>query len=194
VAGTLNGATGEQKLYINGVEVASQVTDRRPLAELDPNFGAGIGIGNTNSTYPEYLPGIIDEVRITSGALSPEQLLPPPAHEVVLRLWRVPRRWGSVELDPEPVQEDPPTYPAGTEVTLTAHPRERRAFKHWRIFDPNFPGDPNYSTLDPNLSITLTLDTDMSVVARFSCGADIGPMLPVILGLVGLSVWLRRRW
>ncbi len=75
VAGSLNDATGEMKLFVNGVEVASQITAVRPFAELtgpDP----GIGIGNVQSdNSKQAFGGIIDEVRISNAALTPSQFL-----------------------------------------------------------------------------------------------------------------------
>ncbi len=75
VAGTLDDATGTMSLYLNGILVASAVTSVRPLGPLTgPN--PGIGIGSTQSTtYGGYFTGLIDEVRISSVALQPNQFL-----------------------------------------------------------------------------------------------------------------------
>ena len=79
VAGTLDDATGAQKLFINGEEVASQVTNLRPFAVLDPSLKPGVGIGDLQSTLlPQFFDGIIDEVRISNIALTPSEFLPPP--------------------------------------------------------------------------------------------------------------------
>ncbi len=76
VAGTLNDATGQMGLYINGVLVASAVTSFRPFADLDSRFQPGLGIGNVQSAnYNEYFNGLIDEVRISDIALAPNQFL-----------------------------------------------------------------------------------------------------------------------
>ncbi len=75
VAGTLDDATGEQKLFINGIEVASQMTTIRPFGPLAP-FTPGIGIGNVQDDFNhEAFHGIIDEVRISRAALSPPEFL-----------------------------------------------------------------------------------------------------------------------
>lgn len=75
VAGTLNDATGEMKLFVNGVEVASKTTTARPFGALtgpDP----GIGIGNVQSNNSKQgFGGVIDEVRISDVALEPAQFL-----------------------------------------------------------------------------------------------------------------------
>ena len=77
VAGTLDDATGQIGLYINGVSVASSVTNRRPVQGLLANQAPGLGIGNVQSTaYNESFNGIIDEVRISNFARTPSQLLP----------------------------------------------------------------------------------------------------------------------
>jgi hypothetical protein len=79
VAGTLDDATGAQKLFINGQEVASQVTNIRPFAMLDPLRNPGVGIGSLQSTLlPQFFDGILDEVRISNVALTPSEFLPPP--------------------------------------------------------------------------------------------------------------------
>ena len=43
IAGTLNNATGQQLLFINGVQVASTTTTIRPFGALDPSFYAVSG-------------------------------------------------------------------------------------------------------------------------------------------------------
>ena len=79
VAGTLNDATGQQKLFINGHEVASTVTGVRPFGPLDPGLDPGIGIGNIETdTWKTYFNGAIAEVRISDVALEPNELLFPP--------------------------------------------------------------------------------------------------------------------
>lgn len=75
VAGTLDNATGEMKLFMNGVEVASQVTAARPFGALDgPDPGVGIGNVQSNNSKQGF-GGIIDEVRISNIALKPSQFL-----------------------------------------------------------------------------------------------------------------------
>lgn len=79
VAGTLDDATGNMRLYINGNLAKSLVTSVRPMATLDAAANPGLGIGNLQSaTYSEYFNGLIDEVRISDQALSPSQLLSAP--------------------------------------------------------------------------------------------------------------------
>jgi hypothetical protein len=78
VAATLDGATGEQKLYINHQLVASTITSARPIGALDPTMNPGLAIGNNQSgTYGgEDFKGIIAGVRLSDIALSPDQFLP----------------------------------------------------------------------------------------------------------------------
>jgi hypothetical protein len=73
VAGTLDDATGEWKLFINGVAVAETATDLRPFAELDPSQRPRISIGNIDQGGVQHFEGIIDEVRISDVALDPSQ-------------------------------------------------------------------------------------------------------------------------
>ena len=83
IAATLDDDTGEQKLYINGVLVATATTSVRAPAALDPRQNPGIGIGNTQGDkYKEAFNGIIAEVRISNVALKPDRFLyQPPAGE-----------------------------------------------------------------------------------------------------------------
>ena len=78
VAGTLDDATGVQALYINGVPVASTVTDVRPFAELDSARTPGLGIGSYQSGIAHsdsIFKGIIADVRISDTALTPDQFI-----------------------------------------------------------------------------------------------------------------------
>jgi WD40 repeat protein len=76
VAATLGDATGQLGLYINGDLAASGTTAIRPFAELSPPDNPGFGIGNVQSpNYDEYFQGLIDEVRISDVALTPDQFL-----------------------------------------------------------------------------------------------------------------------
>ena len=80
VAGTIDDATGRQSLYVNGVLVATTVTNVRALGPLNPNFSPGIGIGHTQiGNYNQGYSGWIDEVRISNEALLPGQFLPEPS-------------------------------------------------------------------------------------------------------------------
>lgn len=85
VAGTLDDSTGEQKLYINGIEVVSQITDVRPFAQLDPLYDPGLGIGNVmNSEWDQWFDGVIAEVRISDEALAPNEFIPEPGTVIFL--------------------------------------------------------------------------------------------------------------
>ena len=101
--------------------------------------------------------------------------------------------WGSVQVDPNAPNLPADLHPAGSEVTLTATPIEGKGLKHWQVFDPNHPGDANYAAIDANNPITLLMDTDREVTAVFKCGSSVGPLLPMMLGVLGLVVWVKRR-
>jgi hypothetical protein len=78
VAGPLDDATGQMKLYANGNVVASTTTSIRPLGALDPNYFPGVGMGgDLNGQYGEYLNGWLDDVRVSNTALDPSQFLIP---------------------------------------------------------------------------------------------------------------------
>lgn len=100
---------------------------------------------------------------------------------------------GQVYLDPEPNDSNLPEYASGTEVLLTAVPIEGKGFKHWWLFDPNHPGDSNHVFADSNNPTTILMDADREVTAIFTCCLDVNPLPPVMLGMLGLTVWIRRR-
>ena len=76
VAGTLDCGSREMRLYIDGEPVCVAVTNLRPMQSLDPNAKPGIGIGNVqSSTFNEAFNGLISEVRISSRALDPKEML-----------------------------------------------------------------------------------------------------------------------
>lgn len=70
VACSLEGSTGDMRLYINGVTVAQTNTSIRPTGAMDPTWDAGVGIGNTARLGAWPFIGIIDEVLLYSRALS----------------------------------------------------------------------------------------------------------------------------
>jgi hypothetical protein len=70
VAGTLDGATGDMRLYINGVLAAQKSTTVRPAGSMAQ---AALAIGNNvQGGFP--FTGLIDEVVIYSRALSPVEV------------------------------------------------------------------------------------------------------------------------
>lgn len=69
VAATLDNASGEMRLYLNSVLVASTTTDIRPFGALDPASNPSVGIGNhggytggTPHNFPFH--GAIDELKL----------------------------------------------------------------------------------------------------------------------------------
>ncbi len=94
--------------------------------------------------------------------------------------------WGAVSVVPEPDDANDLSYPVGVEVTLTAEPGDDKEFGGWRIYDPNYPDDPNYATVDMANPLTIVMDEDYRIEAVFQCGSNMGPMLPVILLVLGV--------
>jgi hypothetical protein len=79
VAAMLDDASGVMSLYVNGALASSIVTSVRPLANLNPAWSPGLGIGNTQgSAYSQSFDGQIDEVRIADRALAPSEFLSTP--------------------------------------------------------------------------------------------------------------------
>jgi hypothetical protein len=101
--------------------------------------------------------------------------------------------WGSVQLHPTPAVSEPPEYifGVGTEVVLTAEPNEPRGFRHWVIYDPNFPGLDANAVFDSNRTTKIVVDTDRQVKAVFTCGNDPTPLVLLTLGVVGLVALVR---
>ncbi len=93
-------------------------------------------------------------------------------------------------LDPNRLRR----YTAGTDVMLVAEAVEGKSFKHWKVFDPNHPGDGNYATLDTNAVLYLTMDADWHLEPSFKCGSSVPPFLAAaLLALAGLAVIRRFR-
>ncbi|MCU0877618.1 MAG: hypothetical protein MUF06_07545, partial [Pirellulaceae bacterium] len=78
VAGTLDDATGEMKLYLNGVLVSQSITAERPFGPLDPASNPGVGIGSHGgypSTPHKFLfNGLIDELKLYDHALTGDEV------------------------------------------------------------------------------------------------------------------------
>ncbi len=85
-------------------------------------------------------------------------------------------------------------YPWGAHVRLNAIPSQGKLFNEWEVSDPNHPGDGNYSVYDSNNPITIVMDANREVWAHFECGSGVAPLAPVMLGVLGLSLLVRRRW
>jgi len=102
---------------------------------------------------------------------------------------------GQVRLDPSPSSDWSATrYLADTLVTLTAEPAQGKKFCEWTLYDPDHPNDANYATLDGNSVITIRMNSDHGVQARFQCALGVGPMLPLMVaGLAGLMASRRRK-
>ena len=115
----------------------------------------------------------------------------PPLH--ALTLSETNGSWGSVSTSPERDPNYPMAFDAGSQVTLTATPIEGKALNHWKIYDPNFPGDSNYAVLDSNLSTTILMMADREVTAVFKCGSSMEPLLPMIVSVLGMLVCMRRK-
>jgi hypothetical protein len=101
--------------------------------------------------------------------------------------------WGSVTVDPgtiDPVRCN--KYIDGTAVTLTAVPIEKKSFKEWTIYDPNYPGDMSHAVTDSNNPITIVMNADWEVTADFKCGSGMEPFIGMSLFLLALGVAVRR--
>ena len=71
VAGTFDSASGELKLYVNGVLAIQTNATVQPLRDLEPGKGPAIAIGNTGSFKQNLnFNGMVDEIALYSRALS----------------------------------------------------------------------------------------------------------------------------
>ena len=92
VAGVLNDATNTMSVYVNGNLENTLTTTERPNGALDPTQDPGEAIGGQQSfAYGNIasFDGLIDEVRISNGALTPNQFLdavPEPASVSLLAI------------------------------------------------------------------------------------------------------------
>lgn len=89
VACSLEGATGDMRLYINSVEVAYTNTPVRPTGVINPAWQPGVGIGNSAVYAGWPFIGLIDEVVLYSRALAPEEIgalavIEPPSLAIAL--------------------------------------------------------------------------------------------------------------
>jgi hypothetical protein len=98
ITGTLDDATGDMRVYVNGVLAAEMFTTIRAFGPLDPTRNPGVSIGNTTDfDFP--FTGAIDEVVLYSRALSPTEvasLVPEPGSATLAGvaglLWALVRR------------------------------------------------------------------------------------------------------
>ena len=109
-----------------------------------------------------------------------------------LNLESGPEDYGYVEISPNVPAGPPYMYPVGTSLTLTAVPYPDHGFHSWRIYDPNYPGDANYETLDTNMVLHLTMDTDWEIKAVFQCSSGTEMLLPILM-IPGMVMLCRRR-
>ncbi len=93
----------------------------------------------------------------------------------------------NVPTDPN----EPRIYTDGTEVVLVANPDPNgKGFNKWEVTDPL---DANNNFTDTNLVLTLTMDRDWEVAAKFKCGsAALMPMIGLTLLALGIGAVIRR--
>lgn len=89
VTSTFDAASGDMRLYINGVLKAETFTAIQPMLALDGSPNAGIDIGNADPSNDFPFLGAIDEVVLYNRALSPTEvmsLVPEPGSAVLYAL------------------------------------------------------------------------------------------------------------
>ena len=93
---------------------------------------------------------------------------------------------GDVDLDPAPTATIDPRhwYPIDTSVTLTAEWNQGKSWMGW-----GGDVDPNDIYTNP---LTLVMDSDKEITTAFKCGLGTAPMLPMMLGVLGVFALLRR--
>ena len=93
---------------------------------------------------------------------------------------------GDVSLDPAPTASIDPRhwYPIDTPVTLTAEPASGKFWGGWQG-----DVDPNDEFTNP---LTVVMDSDKQITTAFKCGLGTGPMLPMMLAVLGVFALIRR--
>ncbi len=106
-----------------------------------------------------------------------------------LNLSTVNAPFGQVEVTP-----NLPRYPPGAAVTLTATPNPGRGFRHYEIYDPNFPDDANKAAIDPNATVTILMNADRRIAPVFTCGTGLEActLAPLLIAIT-VSGLLRHR-
>ncbi len=141
-------------------------------------------------------------VGLSTGQGIPDDFLPsdllaciPCGQQYVLDVSVLRNDAAEVTFEPEPNDPNQPSYDPGTIVTLTVLSEDPdRRFRYWEIFDPNHPDDANYVSQDANETISLVMDSDLTVRAIYACGTE--DMIFVYLGptlLLVLHAHRRRR-
>jgi hypothetical protein len=76
ITGTLDGSTGDMRLYVDGVLAAEKYTPLRAFADLDPTRDPSVGIGNASGHSIDFgFVGYVDEVLLYSRALSASEVM-----------------------------------------------------------------------------------------------------------------------
>jgi len=99
-----------------------------------------------------------------------------------LDLWFKNASWGTWTVTPDWV-----AYPPFTSVVLEAFPSSGKGFNRWLLFDPNYPGDANYATIDNTNPITIIMMDDREVEGAFKCSSS-GTLLPLGMVLFALTI------
>ncbi len=153
--------------------------------------GGGLYVGQV-AIPPAGWRAFFVELTYPSGGTEPfkfttqVRVVPEPA---TLKLGVVNSGMGRVvEVDPN----FPRYFEPNTPVILTAEPESGKAFKEWRLYDPNHPGDANYVVTDSNNPLTIVMSGDREVEAVFTCGSSLLAILPVGFAVLGLLVLARR--
>jgi len=141
-----------------------------------------------------------DGIEMRTGAFDPN-------NPRMLNLTVSNSHMGTIKIDPDILADcnnvdpnlwDPTDYSAprrytdGTTVVLTAEPLSGKSLKQWTIYDPNHPGDANYTVQDTNTVLYLTMDADWEIEAKFKCGGGVPPFIAMTLLALALGVVLRR--
>jgi hypothetical protein len=75
IAGTLDGTTGDMKLYLNGVLATQTNAALRPLVQFISRLQTGVAIGNQGSVYLNLASnGLADEISLYGRALSQSEV------------------------------------------------------------------------------------------------------------------------
>ncbi len=113
-------------------------------------------------------------------------LAPPVRYSLSLTL--VNGACGTVDISP-----NQPDYASGAVVSLTATSNPDRYFDGWEILDPNAPDDANLARIEPNAVLTLVMDANYQVTARFRCSNSMMLPIPAMMMVLAAARWGSQR-
>ena len=175
VAATLDGASGEMKIYVDAVLAAQTNTTIRPLRDLDPSFEPAIGIGNHGGTLHSFaFNGLIDEISLYARALTQSEI------QGIFNAGATGKCSTGVgpTITLQPISQ---TVPTGSDVTFisAASGTPPLSFR-WQFNGTNIAGATGTSLVLTNVQITQAGVFSVRVTNLFGSAISSGALLAVL--------------